>query len=138
MKIYSNKLEPEIQNYLDFLHKTTKTSDKVVKKENILKKIDKYGEAINTFMVYPDIFIDIITPKNTKFSLFFSQRMVLRAMARSRQSFFTFARGYSKSFLAFLNSYLRTMFVPRHKGFVNSGSKEQATQIAKEKIQDDL
>ena len=135
---HSNYLEQPIQDYLDFLHKTTKISEGVVKKEHVLKNLDKYGNMINTFLTYPDILIDLITPRNNKFSLFFSQRMVLRAMARSRQSFFTFSRGYSKSFLAFTNSYLRTMLVPRHKSFVNSGSKEQTTQIAKEKIQDDL
>lgn len=131
-------LEPEIQDYLDFLNKTTQASSGVVKKEKILNNLEKYGDAINTFLAYPDILADIMTPKESVFSMFFLQRMVLRSMARSRQSFFTFTRGFSKSFLAFYSRYVATMLIPRHRAFVVSGTKSQAAQIAKEKVQGDL
>jgi hypothetical protein len=70
--------------------------------------------------------------------MFFEQRMVLRAMARYRQSFFTFTRGFSKSFLAFYNKYTTCMFIPRHKAFIVAGTKAQAALIAREKVIDDL
>lgn len=131
-------IQPEIQEYLDFLNKTESTSFRTVKKERILKNLNKYGNVINTFLTYPDILADIMTPKDVNFSMFFAQRMVLRSMARSRQSYFTFARGFSKSFLADFSSYTNTMLVPRHKSFVTAGTKQQAAQIAKEKVIDDL
>ena len=59
-------------------------------------------------------------------------------MSRSRQSYFTFTRGFSKSFLAFYSRYVTTMLVPRHKSFVTAGTKGQAAQIAREKIVGDL
>jgi len=133
-----NRLEPEIQAYIDFLNQTTQASTNLVKKDRILENLELYGDAINTFLVYPDILVDLMTPKSSKFSLFFLQRMVLREMARTRQGFFTFTRGFSKSFLAFLSRYMTTMLVPRHKSFVTAGTKSQAAQIAKEKVVDDL
>jgi hypothetical protein len=131
-------IEPEIQNYLDFLNKTTTRDTNTVKKERILKNLDKFGRVINTFLTYPDILADIMTPKNSNFSMFFLQRMVLRSMARSRQSYHTFTRGFSKSFLADFSRYVHTMLVPRHKSFITAGTKGQAAQIAKEKVIGDL
>lgn len=133
-----NDLDKPIYDYLDFLNKTTESANNVVKKEKILANLDKYGDAINTFLTYPDILSDLMTPKSSKFSMFFLQRMVLRSMSRSRQSFHTFTRGFSKSFLAFYSRYVNTMLVPRHKSFVTGGTKGQTAQIAKEKIVDDL
>ncbi|RLI48740.1 hypothetical protein DRO61_06050 [Candidatus Bathyarchaeota archaeon] len=139
-KIKSSKRRTEkpIQNYLDFLNSMTQQTPNVVRKERIDKNFNKFGEAINTLLVYPDLLSDIMTPKDSTFSMFFSQRMVLRAMSRSRQSFFTFTRGFSKSFLAFYSRYVATMLTPRHKSFVTAGTKGQAASIAQEKIVDDL
>ena len=131
-------IEQEILDYLDFIDKITESGQNVVKKERIQTNLDGFGNAINTLLVYPDILADIMTPKNSSFSMFFLQRMVLRSMARSRQSYFTFTRGFSKSFLAFYSRYVTTMLVPRHKSFVTAGTKGQAAQIAKEKVVDDL
>ena len=134
----SNYIEPEIQDYLTFLNNITQSTPNVVKKERIKENLEKFGDAINTFLVYPDILSDIMTPKSSSFSMFFTQRMVLRSMSRSRQSFNTFTRGFSKSFLAFYSRYVHTMLVPRHKAFVIAGTKGQAAQIAQEKIVDDI
>ena len=133
-----DKLEKEVQNYIDLIYSTEFKNSAYVTKDRINKNIEQYAELLNTYMMYPDIFIDMITPRNSKFSLFFEQRMVLRAMARYRQSYFTFTRAFSKSFLAFLSRYITCMFIPRHHGFVVAGSKKQAAQIAKEKVIDDL
>ena len=131
-------LEPEIQEYLDFLNETTQSTPNVVQKSRIKKNLNKFGEAINTFLVYPDLLADIMTPKDSEFSMFFAQRMLLRAMSRSRQSFHTFTRGFSKSFTAFYSRYVTTMLLPGHKSFVTAGTKGQAASIAQEKIVDDL
>ena len=138
MNSSSDFVEKEILDYLDFIDAATESSPNVVKKEQIKENLEKFGTAINTLLVYPDILADIMTPKNSSFSMFFTQRMVLRSMSRSRQGYFTFTRGFSKSFLAFYSRYVNTMLVPRHKSFVTAGTKGQAAQIAKEKIVDDL
>ena len=127
-----------IQNYFDFINAPDYKDSPFVTKDRINANFEKYGEAMNTLMVYPDIFADIMTPKNSSFSLFFEQRMVLRTMVRSRQSYYTFTRAFSKSFLAFFSRYTICMFLPRHKTFVTAGTKTQAAQIAREKVVDDL
>jgi hypothetical protein len=127
-----------IQDYFDFLNAPDYKHSPFVTKDRIDANFQKYGEAMNTLMVYPDIFADIMTPRNSSFSLFFEQRMVLRSMVRSRQSYFTFTRAFSKSFLAFFSRYTICMFLPRHKTFVTAGTKTQAAQIAREKVVDDL
>lgn len=127
-----------IERYSNFINKVDIGRLPYVKRERIDANFEKYGEAMNTLLVYPDIFADIMTPKSSSFSMFFEQRMVLRAMARYRQSFFTFTRGFSKSFLAFYNKYTTCMFIPRHKAFIVAGTKAQAALIAREKVIDDL
>lgn len=127
-----------IQRYSDFMNKVEIGQLPYVSKERIAKNFEKYGQAMNTLMMYPDILSDIMTPKKSTFSMFFEQRMVIRAMARYRQGFFTFTRGFSKSFLAFYQQFTSCMFIPRLRTFVVGGTKAQAAQIAREKVIDDL
>lgn len=134
----SNYIEPEIQELLSFVNSITQDTPHVVNKDRIKNNLENFGNAINTFLVYPDLLSDIMTPRDSHFSMFFAQRMVLRAMSRSRQSYFTFTRGFSKSFLAFYSRYVTTMLLPNHKSFVTAGTKGQAAQIAREKIVNDI
>jgi hypothetical protein len=138
MNISNDYIEPQILEYLEFVDAATDAAPNIVKKAHIKENLEKFGNAINTFLVYPDILADIMTPRDSSFSMFFTQRLVLRSMSRSRQSYHTFTRGFSKSFLAFYSRYVHTMLVPRHKSFVTAGTKGQAAQIAKEKIVDDI
>ena len=131
-------IDKPIQDYIDLMYSVDNSKSAYVTKERIDRNIEKYAEVMNQFLVYPDILTDIMTPRNSRFSLFFEQRMVLRCMQRYRQSYFTFTRAFSKSFLAFLSRYITCMLIPRHKAFVVAGSKKQAAQIAKEKVIDDL
>ena len=134
----NNYLEPEIDEYISFLNSSNTSNIKVLRKERVKEKLELYTQALNTFLVYPDIFADIMTPKNSNFSMFFAQRILERCMARHRQTFATFTRAFSKSFLAFDMSYKHSMLVPRCNGFVTAGTKSQAAQIAKEKVIKDL
>jgi hypothetical protein len=84
----------------------------------------------------PDLFIDMITPKDSNFKLFFYQRVFLRVAMRHRYMYATFTRAFSKSFLSVLTLYLKCIFFPNIKLFVCSGTKEQASNIAKEKIEE--
>ena len=131
-------LEPEIDEYITFLNSSNSAQVKILRKERVRQNLDLYTNALNTFLVYPDILADIMTPKKSKFSMFFAQRIVLRSMARHRQSFSTFTRAFSKSFLAFYYGFTRASCIPRCNGFVTAGTKAQAAQIAKEKVIQDL
>ena len=138
--ISSNDLyiEPEIDDYIKFLNSSNSKDVKILRRERVKEKLDLYTQALNIFLTYPDIFSDIMTPKNSHFSMFFAQRIVLRCMARHRQTFSTFTRAFSKSFLAFFKTYITSMLIPRHNSFVTAGTKSQAAQIAREKVIKDL
>lgn len=138
IKHSTSEIDHAIQRYADFMNKVEIGQLPFVSKERIDRNFEKYGEALNTLMVYPDILSDVMTPRDSSFSMFFEQRMVIRAMSRYRQSYFTFTRGFSKSFLAFYKQFTTCMFIPRHRSFVVGGTKTQAAQIAREKVIDDL
>lgn len=127
-----------IEEYINFLNKSEKRADRVLTKTRVDANFENYGKAIDIFLAYPDVFVDLLSPRDSDFSLFFVQRIVLRMMARYRQSYSVFPRAFSKSFLAFLSRYIYTMLIPGHYSFVVSGTKKQAAQIAKEKVVMDL
>ena len=131
-------IEPEIQELMTFMNSSNTQNIKVLKKERVKEKLELYTEALNTFLIYPDILSDIMTPFNSKFSMFFAQRIVLRCMARHRQSFCTFTRAFSKSFLADYYSYVKGMIIPHCNGFVAAATGKQAASIIKQKFVDDL
>lgn len=83
---------------------------------------------------YPDIYVEFLCGSNPeKFSLFFYQRVFLRAVMRHRYAYATFPRAYSKSFMSVLILMLRCSLFPGSHLFVTTGGKEQAAGIAKEK-----
>ena len=93
-----------------------------------------YTDYITFFTVYPDLFIDLITPKDSHWALFPYQRIFLRACMRYRYHYCTAPRAFAKSFLSILALYLRCMFLPRSKVFICAPGKEQGTKIAVEKL----
>lgn len=133
-----NFIEDEIQEYLNFIGDSDIIGDNIITPQKIDRNFQKVGEAMNTLLVYPDILLDIITPEESKFKLFFFQRIMLRSMNRHRQSYLVATRGASKSFTAFMTRYQMAMCIPNHKTFVCTDVKEQAVSITREKIEDDL
>lgn len=131
-------LEPEIMDYVDFLDSEEQDRTGFLTKQRIQEHFQECGEMLNLFMVYPDMFIDIISRKGTAFKLFFFQRILFRCMSRGISTYATFSRGTSKSFIADLSRYLTCMFIPRHRCTITAGTKQQAAEIAKQKVVDDL
>lgn len=131
-------IESEIQEYIDFIGDTDLIGDNIVTPQKINKNFEKVGDALNTLLAYPDLLVDIITPVESEFKLYFYQRLILRSMARHRQSYTVATRGASKSFNASLSRYLMAMSVPGHRTFVCTDIKEQAVAIARQTIEDDL
>ena len=86
------------------------------------------------FSAYPDLFIDLITPEDDNFQLFFYQRIFLRSVMRFREVYLTAARAFSKSFLTILGLMLQCVFIPGRKVFICAPNKTQGAQIAREKI----
>ena len=92
------------------------------------------GDAMSIFTAYPDIYLDLIKPQDSSFTLFFYQRITLRALMRFKDIFVTAPRAFSKSFITILAMILQCIFFPGTKRFICAPNKTQAAQIAKEKI----
>lgn len=133
-----NYVDPEVNDYIDFLDSDDQDTTGFLTRARVNENFNKCGEMLNQFMVYPDLFIDLITPHSSHFHLFFYQRIMLRCMARGTATYEYFSRGTSKSFLADLDRYLKCMFVPRHNTTITAGTNKQAAEIAKQKVVDDL
>ena len=92
------------------------------------------GDLLDYFIDYPDLFIDMITPEDTGFHLYFYQRIFLRAIMRYRTVYITAPRAWSKSFLTILGLFLQCVFIPGRKVFICTPGKSQGAKIAKEKL----
>lgn len=104
--------------------------------ERIKEIIPSFTQYVSFWREYPDKFIDFMCGPNSKFKLFFYQRVFLRAVMRHKYAYATFPRAYSKSFLSIMTLMIRCVLYPGAKLFVCSGGKEQAASIAKEKIEE--
>ena len=106
----------------------------ILTKDRIEGNRELYEKYCNYFTVYPDLFIDLITPSDSNFKLYEYQRLFLRACMRFRYHYCTAPRAFSKSFISILALYLKCMFQPRSKLFICAPGKEQSAKIAKEKL----
>lgn len=88
------------------------------------------------FAAYPDLYLDIITPQRSNFTLFPFQRLFLRACMRYTTIFITAARATSKTFLSILAKYIQCIIVPGHVGSIVAPNKSQAAKITKQKVQE--
>lgn len=88
------------------------------------------------FSAYPDIYLDMIKPVGSNFTLFPYQRLFLRACMRYTTIYITAARATAKTFLSILAKYLQCMFVPNHVGSIVAPNKNQAAKISKQKIEE--
>ena len=92
------------------------------------------GDTMSIFTAYPDVYLDLIKPQDSSFTLFFYQRITLRALMRFKDIYVTAPRAFSKSFITILAMILQCIFIPGTKRFICAPNKTQAAQIAKEKI----
>lgn len=102
--------------------------------KKILEHLEIYEKWSEFFIIYPDIFIDLITPKDQNFELYFYQRIFLRALMRYRYNYVTAPRAFSKSFISILALFLQCIFRPKSKVFICAPKIQQGAKIAKEKI----
>ena len=107
----------------------------VILTEGYLKKnINLFEKYANYFTAYPDVFLDLIAPENPMIRLFPYQRVFLRAIMRYKNVYVTACRAFSKSFITILGEVLQCIFMPGTKRFICAPNKNQAAQIAKEKL----
>ena len=128
----SNKLYSQVQHF--FREGIELEKGAILTEEYLIKNEGLFEKSANFFSAYPDIFIDLITPSDSNFSLFFFQRIFLRACMRFRYHYCTACRAFSKTFISILALYLECMFRPGAKLFICAPGKNQSAKIAKDKI----
>lgn len=106
----------------------------ILTEEYLTKHKEFFKEMMTIFSAYPDIYLDIIKPVDSNFTLFFYQRIVLRAIMRYKELYVTAPRAFSKSFVTILGEILQCIFIPGTRRFICAPNKNQSAQIAKEKI----
>lgn len=126
-----------LDNFLDEYYNVIlerNDEEKVVITPDYINEHQKEMEDMVTlFTLYPDYLIDVITPHDSYFKLFFYQRVFLRVCMRYQIVSGTFPRAYSKSFLDFIANIIRSIMLPGSKGFTCADTKKQAAQIIEEK-----
>jgi Terminase-like family. len=112
---------------------STMSNDERSKSFQVVAK--HWKKYLALFRSYPDLFIDFILPKDSKFELLLFQRVMLRVMFRYRKTFLTYTRGSSKSFTQILGKYLECIFYPNSKIMITAPQKQMAAQIAQQNIE---
>ena len=134
--ILSSRQELMAEDFIERAERDGIELDKgaVLTNEYLNRHYDDLSKWVNYFTAYPDIYLDIIKPIESEFSLFFYQRFTLRILMRFKDVFITAPRAFSKSFITILALFLQCVFIPGRKVFICANTKQQAAQITKEKI----
>lgn len=123
-----------LQSLLDLSSKPK--SKQEISKERLMACMPELRKQIAFYREYPDIFIDDIKGEDSTFKFYYYQRLFLRAAIRHRKTYFTFPRGFSKSFLTMMLLMIRAVLYPGVDLFVTSGGKSQASSITIAKIEE--
>ena len=129
----NNELEQFLDEYYNVILERNDEDRVVITPAYVDLHRQEMEDMITLFTLYPDYLIDVITPTNSYFKLFFYQRLFLRVCMRFQEVSGTFPRAYSKSFLDFLANIIRSIMLPGSKGFTCADTKKQAAQIIEEK-----
>lgn len=106
----------------------------LLNKKRVDDNFNEYTKWLNFFTAYPDKFIELITPSESNFTLFFYQKIFIRACLRYRYHYCTAPRAFSKTFVSILSMILKCIFQPGSKCFICAPKKEQSAKVAKEKM----
>lgn len=129
----SNNVENLLDKYYNTFLERNDMAQIVITPQYVEDNREKMENMVRIFTLYPDYLVDVITPTDSYFKLYFYQRLFLRVCMRYREVSGTFPRAYSKSFLDFLAMNVRGIMQPRSKGFTCADTKKQAAQIVEEK-----
>ena len=106
----------------------------VITERRIERNRKLYEQYCNLWSVYPDLYIRLITPTESKFRLKFFQIIFLRLCLRQGRILTIAPRAAGKSFICILAIYLICMFRPGSHVFQCAPGKAQGAKIANQKI----
>lgn len=97
------------------------------------ENMDKFYYFASWAKFYPDLFLDMMTPDDSKYHLNLYQRVMLRALFRFKNNYIVLSRGSAKTFTELLSLILKGIMYPGIRLSVTAESKEQASNILKDK-----
>ena len=106
----------------------------VLTQKRIRKHLQLYQQYMELFICYPDLYLDLIKPPESRFKLKFFQVMFLRACLRYGRVLTIAPRAAGKSFICILALYLICIFRPGTHVFQCAPGKAQGAKIASQKI----
>lgn len=106
-----------------------------VEKTNIINKnIKKWTEFCSFLRWMPDVYFDMITPREgKKIKLDLYQRIMLRLLVRFSQNYFCIPRGGSKTMIGVMAQYFIAISFPGITLSITASTKEAAVKIWREK-----
>lgn len=106
----------------------------IITERRIERNFELYKRYCALWSVYPDLYIKLITPTDSKFRLKFFQIIFLRVCLRHGRILTIAPRAAGKSFICLLALYLICMFRPGSHVFQCAPGKAQGAKIANQKI----
>ena len=109
----SKIITPPIEKLVDSNIKVGAREGTIIEKGVILNEgylnenKEDIGGIMSIFTAYPDVYLDLIKPQDSSFTLFFYQRITLRALMRFKDIYVTASRAFSKSFITILAMILQ-------------------------------
>ena len=102
----------------------------------VSRNIENYSNLTAWARWYPDLFLDLIKPKNGGINLGADQRIFLRASIRFLSMYGVFPRGWSKTFLEVLAMYIACIWFPKIEFALTAQTKENSASLLKDKFTD--
>lgn len=105
----------------------------VITESSLERNLHKYIDFLSFVRWYPDLYLDLIKPKDGGIHLHFDQRVFLRAMSRFYALYGCFPRGFSKTYLEILEYFITAVAYPNISLSVTAQTKESAADFLKDK-----
>lgn len=100
--------------------------------------IEKYVDFVSWVRWNPDLFLDLIKPKNGGINLHADQRMFMRLAMRFLSMYGVYPRGWSKTFLEEITMFIACVAFPSVEFSLTAQTKENAAELLKDKYNDIL
>jgi len=124
-------------NYKPEFNSTVEAMGK--EEESQLKtNLDKYVDFVSWCRFYPDLWLDLIKPKNGGIKLHSDQRTFMRVAMRFLSMYGVYPRGWGKTFNEEIVMFIACVFFPGIEFSLTAQTKENAAELLKDKFNDIL
>ncbi len=100
--------------------------------------LDKYIDFVSWARWYPDLWLDLIKPKNGGIKLHSDQRTFMRVAMRFLSMYGVYPRGWGKTFNEEIVMFIACVFFPGIEFALTAQTKENAAELLKDKYNDIL